>query len=94
MLTPEDARNAAERLVEGAIRAGADAADALCASNRSSSVEVRLGELEDVTRSESEDIGLRVFIGRRSATVSSSDLSKEAFDALIERALAMAAEAP
>src|SRR5579884_2165547 len=94
MLTPEDARNAAELLVEGAIRAGADAADALCAANRSSSVEVRLGELEDVTRSESEDIGLRVFIGSRSATVSSSDLSKEALDRLVERALAMAAEAP
>lgn len=94
MLTPEDAQNAAERLVESAIRAGADAADALCSSNRSSSVEVRLGDLEDVTRSESEDIGLRVFIGRRSATVSSSDLSREALDALVERALAMAAEAP
>jgi PmbA protein len=94
MLSPEDARTAAERLVEGAVRAGADSADALCAGNRSSSVEVRLGELEDVTRSESEDIGLRVFIGRRSATVSSSDLSTEALDALIERALAMAAQAP
>lgn len=94
MLTPEDARNSAEQLVERAIRAGAAAADALCASNRSSSVEVRLGELEDVTRSESEDIGLRVFIGSRSATVSTSDLSREAVDALVERALAMAAEAP
>lgn len=94
MLSPEDARTAAERLVEGAIRAGADDADALCASNRSSSVEVRLGQLEDVTRSESEDIGLRVFIGSRSATVSSSDLSKEALDSLIDRALAMASEAP
>jgi len=94
MLSPEDARNAAERLAEGAIRTGADAADALCASNRSSSVEVRLGQLEDVTRSESEEIGLRVFIGKRSATVSSSDLSKEALDGLVERALAMATEAP
>ena len=94
MLLPEDARTAAERLIEAAVRAGADAADVLCASNRSSSVEVRLGELEDVTRSESEDIGLRVFIGNRSATVSSSDLSKDALDVLVERALAMAAEAP
>jgi PmbA protein len=94
MLAPKDARNAAERLVDRATRAGADAADVLCASSRSSSVEVRLGELEDVTRSESEDIGLRVFVGRRSATVSSSDLSLEAFDSLVERALAMAAEAP
>lgn len=94
MLKPEDARNAAERLVERAVRAGADAADTLYAGNGSTSVEVRLGELEDVTRSESEDIGLRIFIGRRSATVSSSDLSQEALDALVERALAMAAQAP
>lgn len=84
----------AERLVERAVRAGADAADTLYAGNGSTSVEVRLGALEDVTRSESEDIGLRVFIGRRSATVSSSDLSQEALDALVERALAMAAQAP
>lgn len=94
MLKPEDARNVAERLVERAVRAGADAADTLYAGNGSTSVEVRLGALEDVTRSESEDIGLRVFIGRRSATVSSSDLSQEALDALVERALAMAAQAP
>lgn len=94
MLAPEDARSAAERLVERAIRAGADAADTLYAGNSSISVEVRLGALEDVTRSESEDIGLRVFVGHRSATVSSSDLSREALDVLVERALAMAAQAP
>src|SRR3546814_2965596 len=50
--------------------------------------------LEDVERSEGEDIGLRVFSGRRSATVSSSDMSEEALAKLAERALAMAREAP
>ena len=60
----------------------------------STSVEVRLGSLEDVQRSEGEEIGLRVFIGRRSATVSSSDMSKDALDALVDRVVAMAREAP
>src|SRR3546814_7313104 len=55
---------------------------------------MRLGLLEDVERSEGEDIGLRVFSGRRSATVSSSDMSEEALAKLAERALAMAREAP
>ena len=59
-----------------------------------SSVQVRLGELEDVSRSEGEEIGLRLFVGQRSATVASSDLSDEALATLVERCLAMAAEAP
>jgi len=94
MLSPENARQAAERLVDRAIAAGATAADALYAGSRSSSVEVRLGELEDVSRSESEEIGLRLFVGQRSATVASSDLSDEALATLVERCLAMAEEAP
>src|SRR3546814_18870458 len=55
---------------------------------------MRLCLLEDVERSEGADIGLRVFSGRRSATVSSSDMSEEALAKLAERALAMAREAP
>lgn len=94
MLSVEQAHSRAQELVESAIRAGADAADAIYAGNRSSSVEVRLGELESVSRSEGEDIGLRVFRGRRSATVSSSDLSADALAALVELALAMATQAP
>ena len=78
MQSPEDARRIAERLVERGIAAGATAADALYAGNGSSSVQVRLGELEDVSRSEGEEIGLRLFVGQRSATVASSDLSDEA----------------
>ena len=74
MLEPEDARKIAESLVERGIAAGADAADALYVGDRSSSVQVRLGELESVSRSEGEEIGLRLFVGQRSATVASSDL--------------------
>ena len=94
MLSSDDARAAAERLVERATRAGADAADALYAGQRSTSVQVRLGDLEEVSRSESEEIGLRVFVGTRSASAASSDLSDEALRELVSRAVAMAAEAP
>jgi PmbA protein len=94
MRNPEQARQIAESLVERGIAAGASAADAMYAADRSSGVEVRLGELEAVSRSESEEVGLRLFVGQRSATVASSDLSEEVMDTLVERCLAMAREAP
>jgi PmbA protein len=81
-------------LVERAKKAGADAADAIYVGDGSTSLQVRLGALEDVSRSEGEEIGLRLFVGQRSASVSSSDLSDEALTALVERAAAMAREAP
>jgi PmbA protein len=94
MQSPDDARRIAESLVERGIAAGATAADALYIGERSSGVQVRLGQLEDVGRSEGEQIGLRLFDGQRSATVASSDLSAEALGVLVERCLAMAHEAP
>jgi PmbA protein len=60
----------------------------------STSVSVRLGELEDVSRSDDRDVGLRVFDGQRSASVSSADFSDESLDELVKRAVAMAREAP
>ena len=81
-------------LVELARKQGADAADAVYVGERSQGVGVRLGELEDVHRSEGEEIGLRVFVGNGNATISSSDLSRDALTTLVDRALAMAAEAP
>ncbi|MGZ8284099.1 MAG: TldD/PmbA family protein [Allosphingosinicella sp.] len=94
MLTIQEAETRAAALVERAARAGADAADALYYANASTSVQVRLGELEDVARNEAETISLRLFVGSRSASVSSSDLSDYALTALVERAAAMAREAP
>ena len=94
MQSPEAARQIAERLVERGIAAGADAADAIYVGDRSSSVQVRLGELDKVSRSEGEGVGLRLFTGQRSATIASSDLSDEALGVLVERCLAMAREAP
>ena len=94
MLTVKAAEAKAASLIEMAKKVGADAADALYAGDASTGVQVRLGALEDVERSEREEIGLRLFVGRRSASVSSSDLSDEALSALVERAAAMAREAP
>ncbi|MCP3733659.1 metallopeptidase TldD-related protein [Sphingomonas sp. RP10(2022)] len=94
MLTPDQARDRAADIVARAARAGADAADAVFAADASLDVSVRLGALEDVGRSESEELGLRVFVGQRSASVSTSDLSADAVAALVERAVAMAREAP
>ncbi|MFL6751949.1 MAG: TldD/PmbA family protein [Sphingomicrobium sp.] len=94
MLSPDQARRTAETLVERAMRAGATAADALYAGERSSGVEVRKGETEGVSRSEGEQVGLRLFVGQRSASVASSDLSVETLEVLVERCIAMAREAP
>ena len=81
-------------LVAAALRAGADAAEAVSAERASLSVGVRNGRLEDVEREESRDLGLRVFIGRRQAAVSASDLSDATRARLVERAVAMARLAP
>jgi PmbA protein len=94
MQSPEQARRIALSLVERGIAAGASAADAIYVGDRSSSVQVRMGELEGVSRSEGEEIGLRLFVGQRSATAASSDLSDEALATLVERCLAMAHQAP
>ena len=94
MLSVREASQAVEKMVEQARSLGATAADAIYVGDRSSGVQVRMGELEDVHRSEGEEIGLRLFVGQRSASVASSDLSPDALRGLAERALAMAENAP
>ena len=81
-------------LVAAALKAGADAAEAVSAHRASLSVGVRNAELEEVEREEARDLGLRVFVGRRQATVSASDLSDATRARLVERAVAMARLAP
>jgi PmbA protein len=83
-----------DSLIRAARSAGADAADALLVESVSSGVSYRLGKLEDVERSESSDLGLRVFVGNRVAFVSSTDFSADRLRELPERAVAMARLAP
>jgi PmbA protein len=84
----------AERLVAAARKAGADSADAVAVRGVSLSVEVREGNVEETERSESDDLGLRVLVGRKQAVVSTNDLKGNGADALAERAVAMARVAP
>jgi len=81
-------------LVARAKRAGAEAADAIVVRSQSLSVNVRLGKLETVERSENRDLGLRVFFGKQQAMVSSTDFSSDGLSTLVERAVAMAKAAP
>src|SRR5215472_12239705 len=81
-------------LIARARRAGADAADAIFFEGVSLSHARRLGKTEKLERSEGHDLGLRVFIGRQQAVVSSTDRSQEALAELVERAVAMARTVP
>jgi len=83
-----------QNLLAKAKRLGAEAADAVVFGSVSSSVSYRLGKLEEVERSESSDLGLRVFIGKRQAAVASTDFSERTLDQLAERAVAMARTTP
>lgn len=75
-------------------KAGADNADAVMDVSSSVSVRRRLGKAEALTRSEESEIGLRVFVGKRQAIVSSSDTSASALKDMAERAVAMARAVP
>lgn len=96
MSTPatETVLDIAAMLVERARKAGAEAAEAVVLEGTSLGVSWRLRKLEDVERSEGRDVGLRVFIGKKQASVSSTDLSEAALAPMIERAVAMARVAP
>src|SRR5215468_7609835 len=85
--------NLAERLVLAAQRVGAVAADAVAVRSMSLSVEVREGAVESSERSEGDDVGLRVLVGKRQAVISTNDIKADARQ-LAERAVAMAKAAP
>ena len=94
MLEPQDALSIALSLVDRSLAAGATAVDAIYSGDRSTTVQVRLEKLEQVSDAEGESISLRIFDGARSASVASSDFSEEALAQLIERCVAMARQAP
>jgi PmbA protein len=81
-------------LVAQAKRHGADAADAVLFEGASVSHAQRLGRIEKLERSETFDVGLRVFIGKRQATVSSNERDPARVAELVERAVAMARAVP
>lgn len=89
-----DAQAVLSALLEHAKRHGAGAADASLSSSESLSVDVRLGALEGVERSENRSVALRAMIGKQQAAATTSDLSPDGLAMLAERVVAMARLAP
>ncbi|WP_193367295.1 TldD/PmbA family protein [Pelagibius marinus] len=94
MTATDDSLSLLSDLVAKAKKAGADAADAVHFCSTGLSHAQRLGAPERLEREESQDVGLRVMLGKRQAIVSSTDTAPDSLDELVERALAMAKVVP
>ena len=81
-------------LLKWAKAAGADSADALYVNGESISVAQRMGKREKLESSEGRDLGLRVFVGKRQAFVSSTDFAPASLRTLAGRAVDMARAVP
>lgn len=81
--------NILEDLVKYAQSNGADAADAILCKSTDIAVSVRKGQPEDLERAESNGVGLRIFVGKKAAMVSSTDLSQSALQEACDRAISM-----
>ena len=85
-----DLESLAADVVALAMKAGATDAEAVAREGDEFSVNVRMGEVETLKESGSRGLGLRVFLGRRSASASTSDLTAEGIRQLVEGAMALA----
>jgi PmbA protein len=94
MTADSQALDLLDDLLGRAKAAGAEAADAVVFDSIALAHARRLGALERLEREESQDIGLRVLLGKHQAFVSSTDSSSGALDELVTRALAMARSVP
>ena len=80
----------AEGIVKRALRAGASDAEVVVREGDEFSVTVRLGEVEELQDAGSRALGLRVFLGQRTASTSTSDFSEEGIAQLVSGAVALA----
>jgi PmbA protein len=85
-----DYRDLADHLLRRARALGADAADVLVAEGTDFSVTVRKGEVETLKDAGSKALGLRVFVGRRTASSYTSDFSPPALETLVGDTVDMA----
>lgn len=86
--------NAAQKAVALATKSGATAADALIITSRDLNAGIRNGAPETIEQSEASGLGIRVFMGKRTATLSTSDMSDAAIERMVETAIAIAKAAP
>ena len=93
-MIPDTLELVTQKLLEHAKSVGADEADVIATKGQSISVDVRHGALENADRAEGAEVGLRVLVSQRQAIVSSSDISDATLELMVERAIAMAKDAP
>ena len=85
-----DYRDLASEILKAARATGADAADLLVSEGTEFSVTVRKGEVETLTEAGSKALGLRVFVGKRTASTYTSDFSWPTLARLIDEVVGMA----
>jgi len=85
-----DPRDLAQDLLKKARAAGASAADLLIADGTEFSVTIRKGQIETLKEAGSKALGIRVFVGKRTASSYTSDFSLPALDALVAETVSMA----
>lgn len=83
-------RELASSVVARAMKAGASAAEAVIREGTEFSTVVRLGQVETLKESGSRAIGLRVFLGQRSASTYSSDFTSDGIERLVSGAFELA----
>ena len=77
-------------LLAKAKRGGATEADIIIADGETFSVQVRLGAVDRLTKAREKHLGLRVFVGKRSASSSISDFSTDALNQLVAETCTLA----
>ncbi len=77
-------------LLNRATKQGASEADVVVADGETFSVQVRLSAVDRLTKAREKRLGLRVFFGKRSASASTSDFSRESLDRLVSDTCALA----
>ncbi|MGQ0812492.1 MAG: TldD/PmbA family protein [Nitrospiraceae bacterium] len=77
-------------LLGRARRCGATEADVVVADGETFSVQVRLGAVDRLTKAREKRLGLRVFVGKRSASASTSDFSQGSLDSLVTETCTLA----
>jgi PmbA protein len=85
-----DLKQLASDVLARAMKAGATDAEAVVYEGDEFSALVRLGQVETLKESGSRAVGLRVFIGQRTASTSSSDFSAESIERLVDGAITLA----
>ena len=85
-----DLQSLATDVVSQAVKAGASDAEVIIREGDEFSVNVRMGQVETLKESGSRALGLRVYLGKRSGSASTSDLTPDGIRQVVEGALALA----